>query len=181
MTRIVSYVLCAAVFFGLCGVSLADETETAQSTITSINEAEKNLGIKVNGEPVTIHADDKTSITKEDKNISFSDLTVRNKVKITYVKESGAFGLGDKYVARQITVEKLKTEGAAEVVFVEPKTNSVCVKLNNRTLLLGITDETEFKGVADVSGFKKGDAVFVDYKLDEQGKKIITVMEKQSS
>lgn len=171
-------VLIPFVLVGLLGISLAEEVKTAESKIIMIDANEKYIGLKLDGRRINIHTDEKTRIIEGGKDIPFSDLEIGDKVGITYEKEEGFLGLEEDLLAKEIRVVKVKTKGTGKVLFVEPETKSISIKLGNMPLIFGINKDTTFKGVDGLKDVKSGDKVFIDYKIAEDGKKILILLEK---
>jgi hypothetical protein len=181
MKEIIRCLIIATVSLGLSGFSLAQEVKSIQSKITNIFSDEKQIGLKSEGESIKISINEGTKISKAGKDIEFSDLSTRNKVKVLYVKEDDLLGFGEMNLAKEITVIKQKTEGTGIVSFVEPETKSISVVIDDTHHIFGITKDTILKGVKGLKDIKKNDKVFVDYKINEDRQKILVVLEKKSS
>lgn len=191
MTRFLSCVLSAAILFWLFGVSLVGALETVQTTITTINPGDKQIGVLLEtksrggalaglvADPVTMKTDGETRITMGDQNIAFSDLAVGDKVTITYAKKGKL--LGKSYVAQHIEVMEHKTHGTGKILFVEPATQSIGIQLGGKTLVLCTSNVTEFKGIESLNDLQANDEVFVDYSLCADGKNTINVLQKGSN
>jgi hypothetical protein len=104
MRMSLTYLLLFVIILGLSGISLAkEEIKTTQTKIATIHSTEKYIGIKLNGEDLMyIYGD--TKITEGSNEIKFSDLSVGDKVEISYVKKGGFLGLGGTYSAKTIKV-----------------------------------------------------------------------------
>lgn len=104
MKRSLNYLLIFVVILSLSGISLAkEEIKTTQTKITTIHSTEKYIGIKLNGEDLMYIYED-TKITEGSNEIKFSDLSVGDKLEISYVKKGGFLGLGGTYSAKTIKV-----------------------------------------------------------------------------
>lgn len=107
MRMSLTYLLLFVIILGLSGISLAkEEIKTTQTKIATIHSTEKYIGIKLNGvdheDLMYIYGD--TKITEGSNEIKFSDLSVGDKVEISYVKKGGFLGLGGTYSAKTIKV-----------------------------------------------------------------------------
>jgi len=105
MRRSLSYLLIFIVLLGLSGISLAGEKiKTTQSKITAMDEPEKYIGIYLNDESIEMDTDGDTKITKSGSEVKLSDLSVGDKVEVSYVKKGVFLGLGATYLAKTIKV-----------------------------------------------------------------------------
>ena len=105
MRRSISYLLIFVVILSLSGISLAaEEVKSTQSKITTVYTTEKYFGIDLDGKSDVMHTDGDTKITKGESEIKFSDLTVGDKVDISYLKKGGFLGVGGTYTAKTIKV-----------------------------------------------------------------------------
>lgn len=180
MRRFLTFVLIPCILLGMVGLSLAEEVKTTESKIIMIDSAEQYIGLKLDGKRINIQTDEKIRIIEGGKDIQFSDLEIGDKVGVTYEKEEGFLGLEENLLAKEIRVVKVKTEGTGKVLFVEPATKSISIKLGKMPLLFGVNKDTKFKGVESLKDVSRGDKVFVDYKIAEDGKKMLVSLKKAS-
>jgi len=105
MRKSLNYLLIFIVLLGLYGISFAGEkVKTTQSKITAIHPTEKYIGIYLNDESIEMDTDGDTKITKSGSEVKFSDLSVGDKVEVSYVKKGVFLGLGGTYLAKTIKV-----------------------------------------------------------------------------
>ena len=105
MRRTLSYLLIFIVILGLSGILFAgEEVKTTQTKINTMHSTEKYIGINLDGESIMMYIHEDAKITKGGKEIKFSDLSVLDKVEISYVKRGGFLGLGGTYSAKTIKV-----------------------------------------------------------------------------
>ena len=103
MRRPLNYLLIFVIIMGLSSISLAgEEVKTTQSKITTMHKTEKYFGIDLDGKSAIMYTEEDTKITKGGSEIKFSDLSVGDKVEISYVKKGGFLGLGGTYLAKTI-------------------------------------------------------------------------------
>jgi hypothetical protein len=86
------------------------------------------------------------------------------------------FLIGFLFTAAGAKVVHLKAEG--EVASIEPQRNEIVIELDDTILSLTANSDTVFKGVKGLKGIKEEDEVKIEYKIDEHGRKFLTILEK---
>lgn len=83
-----------------------NEIKNYRAEVTTINLTARYIAVKVVGKDLKIHIKGDTKLTKGDKDISFSELSVGDKVDISYVceKRFGLWDFGGPYTAKTIKV-----------------------------------------------------------------------------
>lgn len=75
----------------------------------------------------------------------------------------------------------VEREGAGEVTSVEPQTKFITLKIDGVIHMFAINKDTTFKGATGLQDINEEDEVFVQYKIDEHGRKILVLLEKKAS
>jgi len=101
---LICFLIIVAFLGSSCAFLEEKEIKAEQTKITSIYKKEKYISIKVAGKDLKIYVQRDTKITKGESEIKFSDLSVEDKVDISYVKRVWLSVLGVSYSARIIKV-----------------------------------------------------------------------------
>lgn len=75
----------------------------------------------------------------------------------------------------------VEREGAGEVTSVQPQSKSITLKIDGVIHMFAINKDTTFKGATGLQDINEEDEVFVQYKIDEHGRKILVLLEKKAS
>ena len=75
----------------------------------------------------------------------------------------------------------IERQGTGEVASVEPQNKSITLEIDDVIYMFEINKDMTLKGAKSLQDFKKEDEVFVKYKIDEHGRKILDLLEKKTS
>jgi len=87
-------------------ISLEEKIKNVQAEIATINPTDKYITVKIDNKNVKLCIKEDTKITKGASEIEFSDLSMGDKVDISYesVKTLGLWDFGGLYAAKAIKV-----------------------------------------------------------------------------
>ena len=86
------------------------------------------------------------------------------------------FLIGFLFATAEAEVVHMKAKG--EVQSIEPQSNEIVIELDDVILSLTANSDTVFKGVKSLKGLKEEDELKIEYKIDEHGRKFLTILEK---
>ena len=88
------------------------------------------------------------------------------------------FLVGFLFAAAEAKVVQKKVKG--EVTSIEPQTGRIIIEVDSTILPLKVNNDTVFKGATGLEGIKEEDEVKIEYTIDENGSKTITLLEKKT-